>query len=51
MNFILYTQYKNIEYVWRGIKTIPRPQELYRARTAPPSFEIPGSATNKFQNT
>ena len=28
-----------------GIKTKPRPQEFYRAGTAPPGFEIPGSAT------
>ena len=24
----------------------PRPQEFYRAGTAPPGFEIPGSATD-----
>ena len=27
------------------IKTNPRPQEFYRAGTAPPGFEVPGSAT------
>ena len=27
------------------IKTNPRPQEFYRAGTAPSGFEIPGSAT------
>ena len=32
----------NIVNVWRGIKTIPRPQEFYHT---PPCFEIPGSAT------
>ena len=31
-------------YVWRA-KSNPRPQEFYRAGTAPPGFEIPGSAT------
>ena len=35
-DFFLYSNYKSIEYVLRGIKTIPRPQELYCARTAPP---------------
>ena len=29
----------------RDIKTNARPQEFYRAGTAPPGFEIPGSAT------
>ena len=33
-------------YVWRGTKSNPRPQEFYRAGTAPPGFEIPGSATD-----
>ena len=27
------------------IKTNPRPKNFYRAETAPPGFEIPGSAT------
>ena len=27
------------------IKTNPRPNKFYRAGTAPPGFEIPGSAT------
>ena len=30
-----------------GIKTNLRPQEVYRAWTAPPGFEIPGSASAK----
>ena len=29
----------------RGVKTILRPQEFFRAGTARPGFEIPGSAT------
>ena len=29
---------KHTGYVWRGIKTIPRPQEFYRARTAHPEI-------------
>ena len=28
-----------------GIKTNLRPQEIYRVGTAPPGFEIPGSAS------
>ena len=39
--FTLYSHYKTIGYVWRGIKIIPRPQEFYRA----PGSEIPGSVT------
>ena len=35
-NFILCSHYKSIEYVWRGIKTISRPQKLYRAWTVVP---------------
>ena len=35
-NFDFITRYKNIGYAWRGIRTIFRPQKLYRARTAPP---------------
>ena len=31
----------------KGIKTNLRPQEVYRAGTAPPGFEIPGSASAK----
>ena len=34
MYFILFSRYKSIGYVWRGIKTIFRPQKLYRAGTA-----------------
>ena len=34
-----------IGYVWKGIKTNPRSQEFYRAGTAPPGFEIPGTVT------
>ena len=30
------------------IQTNPRPQEFYRAGTAAPGFEIPGSATDIF---
>ena len=41
MYFIHYFYYKNIGYVWRGIKTNPR----LKNSTAPPGFEIPGSAT------
>ena len=29
--FILYSHYKNRGYVWKGIKTTPRPKESYRA--------------------
>ena len=29
-----------------GIKTNLRPQDINRAKTAPPGFEIPGSATD-----
>lgn len=35
-HFTLYSQDLNIECVWRDIKTIPRPQEFYRA----PSSEM-----------
>lgn len=35
-HFTLYSQDINIECVWRDIKTIPRPQEFYRA----PSSEM-----------
>nr|XP_022327237.1 uncharacterized protein LOC111126694 isoform X2 [Crassostrea virginica] len=31
-----------------GIKTNLRPQQFYHAGTAPPSFEIPGSATDMY---
>ena len=34
MYFILYSNYKSLGYVLRGIKTVPRPQEFYRADTA-----------------
>ena len=30
-----------------GLQNILRPQEFYRAGTAPTGFEIPGSATGK----
>ena len=40
MYIIYYSYYKNIGYVWRDIKTNPRPKNS----TAPPGFEIPGSA-------
>lgn len=30
--------------MWRGNKTVPRPQKLYRAGIAPSGFAIPGSA-------
>ena len=40
MYFILYYHRKSIGYVWRGIKTIFRPQELYRAGTAPPVLKF-----------
>ena len=33
--FFLNSNYKNIGFVWRSITTIPRPQEIYLARTAP----------------
>ena len=38
---------KNIwkAYVLWGIKTIPRPQELYRTGIAPPGSQIPRSTT------
>ena len=42
MHFIIYITYKAIGYVLRGIKTILRPQEFYRA----PGSKIPGSATD-----
>ena len=45
MYFILYTRFKNIRYVIRDIKTVPRPQEFYRGGTAPDGSEIPGSTT------
>ena len=45
MYFILSSHYKSIGYVWMGIKTIFRPQKLYRAGTAPPGSSIPWSAT------
>ena len=45
MYLILESNYKNVGFVIRGIKTILRPKEFYRAGTAPPGFEIPGSAT------
>ena len=32
---IICTQYEMIRYVWRDIKTIPRPQKFYRAGAAP----------------
>ena len=31
MYFIFYSHYKSMQYVWRGIKKIPRPQEWYTA--------------------
>ena len=40
MYFILYSHYKSIEYVWRGIKTISRPKKLYRNGTAPPALKF-----------
>ena len=45
MNFIPYSYYKNIRYVRRGIKTNSRPKNS----TAPPGFEIPGSAQGRSQ--
>ena len=44
---IHYTNYKNIWYtsMWRGIKTIPRPKEVYSAGAIRPVLKIPGSAT------
>ena len=36
MYFILLFHYKNIGCMWRGIKTIPIPQEFYHARSTPP---------------
>ena len=30
------------DYMWRDIKTIPKPEEFYRYR-APADFELPGS--------
>ena len=38
MHFILYSAYKSIGYVSRGIKTIWRPKKLYRAGIAPPGI-------------
>ena len=35
----------------RNIKTNSRPKEFYRAGTAPPGFEIPGSATDRDSHT
>ena len=40
MYVIQYSHYKSIGYVWRGIKTISRPQKLYRAGTAPPVYKF-----------
>ena len=40
MYFILYSHYKSMGYVWRGIKTISRHQILYRAGTAPPVLKF-----------
>ena len=36
ISFDLYSHYKSTGYVWRGIKSISRPQKSYRAGTAPP---------------
>ena len=42
---------KYIGYVWRGIKTIPRPQEFYRNGTAHPGYEILRSTTERYDIT
>ena len=41
--------YTKVKGVLRGIKTVPRPQEFYRARTALAGFEISCSATETCQ--
>ena len=43
IQFVIYSRYKNIGYVWRDINTIPRPQEFYSA----PGFDILWSANAK----
>ena len=46
MYIIQYSYYKNTGYVWRGIKTNPRPKNSTASGPRPlPRFEIPGSAT------
>ena len=46
MYFIHYSCYKHIGYVWRGIKTNPKPKNCPApGPRPPPRFEIPGSAT------
>ena len=40
MYIFLYSHYKSIGYVWRGIKTISRPQNLYYAGQRPPVLKL-----------
>ena len=59
MYFIHYSNYKNIWYMWRGIKTIPRPQEFYCAGTMPlvlklldpPMFRLKSTWIQKMPNS
>ena len=46
MYFVLYSHYKTKGMCEGGIKKYLRPLKFYRAGTPPPSFEIPGSATD-----
>ena len=45
LNFILYFHYRNIRYVWRGIKIIPRLKQFYSPGTTSCGLEIPEPAT------
>ena len=47
ISFSILTKKKSIGYVWRGIKTIPRPKQNIACGTAPPVLKL--SQNGKFE--